>query len=97
LAKLVSHIDKDEILGFLQPFLCLLNDLVFGSEFIFLSPPVKDFPLDQDSDARKVLWDSSVEVSQCDVPEPEAHIRNVFGLLDATVNLRFFDPQSRFS
>jgi hypothetical protein len=90
-AELVADIDQHEALGFVQAILCLPDSLVFFRKLIFLPPPVKDFPLDDNAEAGKVLRDDVPEIAQPQIGEAEADIGDVFGLLDAAVDFSLLD------
>ena len=89
LAKLVAHINQDQAFGFVQTILCLLDGLVFFRKLILLSSPIKYFPLDDNAQTGKVLWDDVFEITQRQIGEADADIGDVLGLLDAAIDFSF--------
>src|SRR5205085_2217184 len=95
LAEFVADLNEDEALGFVQSVSRLLDGPVFFGELVLLSPPVKDLPLHHHAYTGRVLWDHLVEIPEGHVGEAEAHVGDVFGLLNAPVYFGLLDPQSR--
>src|SRR5262249_31683147 len=54
LAELFAYINEDAVFCVPQAVSCLLNGLFFFCEFVSLSTPVKDFPLQREARARQV-------------------------------------------
>src|SRR5215471_305627 len=87
LAELFADIDEDAVFCISQAISCLLNGLAFFREFVSLSTPVKDFPLQREACACQVSRsEETLETLKVHIDEGGTHVGDILGLLDTTVD-----------